>query len=141
MDFYDKHSVIHMDVIQSINPIKEKPNQPEFINMAVVNGQEVAFLGDKSMEDNYDQLRYKFMRVDRMTIPEGASLVNIDVLMEQLPEPNNLFPENDKAIDTDVEDFFHKGKLKQNVILKVCGMVSEQHHLNMNIHQCENLRK
>ena len=141
MDFYDKHSTFHMEVIQSISPIKEKANQPEFINMAVVNGQEVAFLGDKKIEDNYDELHHKFIRVDKMTIPEGATLVNIDALMEQLPEPNDLIPEDDSAIDTTVEGFFHKGKLKSNVILNVCGMVSEQHHLNKNIHRCENLRE
>jgi len=131
--FHDKHSSLQMDIIQSIEPIKKRPDQPDFINMTSVNGQEVAFLGDSNIEKEYEQFLYKFIRIDRMVIPAFARMVNIDSLEDQLLDARST-----SAIDTSIRDFFYEGKLESTVTLNVCGMLQDSYHPNMNIHPCEN---
>ncbi len=132
-NFYEKYAYVDKQVIHSIDALERVPGQPGFIHMALVNNQVVAFLGEP-VED-YSQYLNRFIRTDNMLIPEFARMVNIETLKKQLKKSKK----GDKtAIFTAEKEFFYEGQLDSNVLINICGMISNKHYPNMNIHPCEN---
>lgn len=132
MNFYEKHTLFHRIRIQSVERIYPREGQPSFINFLSINGEEVAFLGTPIKEP--DQLLNKFIRVDRMVIPEFARMLRPKALINRLASGKDAIEIND---DTD----FYEGRLEHGVILNVAGMLTECIEHKKHFHACHNYRR
>jgi len=131
--FYDKYSLVQHEIIQTIDSIEEREDQPNFIKMMSINGQTVAFLGDTNIKEEQEKFLNKFIRVDRMVIPEFARMINPDILQQQISTGGE-----DSMIITAAKGFFYDGQLDDNVILNVGGLVYREAYANISIHPCDN---
>lgn len=130
-NFYQQHSLFTLERIKHVERIKRRPKQPKFIEMFSINHRPVAFLGPKIA--NEDDLLEKFIRVDRMVIPEFARMVKSDFLLNEINSN-----QDNKAVDTNVDGLFYSGKLKDSILLDVCGELNTTTFKDLHFHNCDN---
>lgn len=135
-NFFQKHSVLSTAQVQNLDKIQKRLEQPDFIEMLSIDGQEVAFLGPAIVDE--DRLSGNYLRVDKMVIPEYAQMVVAEELYNLLSQPGYL---NKKPIDMAIygSKLLYKGKVEKSVLLNVCGMVYSQSQEARNFHACENV--
>ncbi|MEL6944808.1 MAG: hypothetical protein AAFO82_19290, partial [Bacteroidota bacterium] len=107
--------------------------QPNFIHSAIINGRQIAFLGEKPFTQ--EDLHNKFIRTNKMVIPAGAQMVNPDSLRKKIKSSQSTV-----ALDmnTEEEKLFWGEPLKDTILLDVCGKLSETAYKNIHFHHCEN---
>ncbi len=131
-DFYPNHSLQPINKINKPKALLGEGQQPKFIQFLSVGQIEpIAFLGEEKIDTA--KLADKFIRVDRMVIPEAAQLVNPDVLEKIVRKKKSK-----KAIDINTKGLLYEGKMQQGVLLNVSGMVLNEAYTNMSFHPCDN---
>lgn len=130
-DFYQEQSFFTLECINTVDEFVRRENQPSFIQMFMINGKKVAFMGEKPVDE--DTLHGKFIRINKTVIPEAAHLVNTKVLREQLQNNRNARP-----IDTNTPGFFIGHKVQTNIIMNVCSYLDTHTYHEMHFHACKN---
>lgn len=126
--FYEMHSVIAHELIVTMQVIPRAEEQPDFVHQAIINGRLITFLGKEALPK--DILLGKFIRTNKIVIPEGARMVNTDTLRTKLKTTYQPF-------DMEEEDFLGQ-PLTETIMFEVChDLVSTNPPVNK-IHICEN---
>lgn len=136
-DFYSTYSTKRIIRIKDLKKLANGHDTPDYISPITIEGQNTErglFVLGKQAWENSD-LDEKFMRIDRMFIPDKARMVNPDILKSIVK--NGSKGEKSKAIDPNIEGLLYKGEIKKGVLLDVCGMVKPKEFSNMPIHSCE----
>ncbi len=131
-NFYPNHSLQPIQKINKPKALLGQGQQPDFIQfLSIGQSEPVAFLGEEKIDTA--KLAGKFIRIDRMVIPEAARLVNPDILAKIISKKKD-----NKAIDINTKDLLYKEKMQQGVLLNVSGMVENEAYTNMSFHPCDN---
>ncbi len=131
-NFYPNHSLQPIKKINNPKTLLGEGRQPEFIQFLSIGQKEpVAFLGQKGIDAA--KLAGKFIRIDRMVIPEAARLVNPDILEKIVRKKKD-----NKAIDINTKGLLYKDQIQQGVLLNVSGMVENETYTKMSFHPCDN---
>ena len=131
-NFYPNHSLQPINKINNPKTLLGEGKQPEFIQFLSIGQKEpIAFLGEEEIDTT--KLAGKFIRIDRMVIPESARLVNPDILANIVSKTKDK-----KAIDINTRGLLYKGNMQQGVLLNVSGMVENEAYTKMSFHACDN---
>lgn len=131
--FYKKHTMLRPERINSANKILQGPldGQPDFIHFYTINGEKVAFLGNAPLAA--EDLHNKFIRTNKMVLPEGARMVNPTKLKKLIKKSKKGLP-----YDMSDDNLFWGEALEDTILLNVCGEVKVSDFKALHFHNCKN---
>ena len=117
--------------------LPKSPDTPDYISSISLEGvnpeRGLFVLGKQAWKDS--DLNEKFMRIDRMFIPDKARMVNPDILRDIVKSRSK--DKISKAIDLNTKGLLYQDEIKKGVLLDVCGMVKTKEFTDIPIRACE----
>lgn len=117
--------------------LPKSPDTPDYISSISLEGvnpeRGLFVLGKQAWKDS--DLNEKFMRIDRMFIPDKARMVNPDILRDIVKSRSK--DKKNRAIDLNTKGLLYQDEIKKGVLLDICGMIKTKEFTNMPIHSCE----